>query len=73
VLAAVQIVSTLASGACIWFWMHHYHRDAIVEIRARYNVLVVQSHHYALILTIMLVNSLIGISFLSVYYRVYFV
>lgn len=53
--------------------MHHYHRATIVEIRAKYNAVVVQSHHYALILTIMLVNSLIGISFLSVYYRVYFV
>jgi hypothetical protein len=71
--AAAQIGSSLASGALTWWWMHHYHRDIIVSIRQRYNAVVVKSYHYGLVLGIMLVNSLVGTSFLQIYYRVYFV
>ena len=71
--AGIQIVATLASGAVIWLWMHRYHRNIIVTVRERYNAVVVQSYHYGLVLSIMLMNSLIGTSFLCIYYRVYFV
>lgn len=71
--AAIQFVSALASGALIWVWMHHYFPDIIVQVRERYNVMVVEVYHYGFILSIMLVNMLVGVSFLNVYYRVYFV
>ena len=53
--------------------MHHFHPDIIKTIRERYNVVVVKSYHYGLVLSIMLMNSLIGTSFLQIYYRIYFV
>lgn len=37
-----------------------------------YNIVVVKSYHYGLVLSIMLVNSLIGTAFLQIYYRVFF-
>lgn len=71
--AGAQIVSSLVSGAVVWWWMHHFHRDIIVTIRKKYNMVVVESYHYGLVLSIMLMNSLIGTSFVQTYYRVYFV
>jgi hypothetical protein len=53
--------------------MHLYHADIIKDIRRTYNVVVVNKAHYWLVLTILLVNALIGTSFVQIYYRVYFV
>lgn len=46
-----------------------YHADVIRPLRARYNVVVVQTAHYGLILSIMLVNALIATSYVQIYYR----
>jgi hypothetical protein len=71
--AGAQIVSSILSGWLVWLWMHVYHADIIKDIRRTYNVVVVNKAHYWLVLTILLVNALIGTSFVQVYYRVYFV
>jgi hypothetical protein len=70
--AGFQIFAVLVGGAIIWWWMHRYHRDIIVQIRERYNMVVVRAAHYGLVLCIMIVNALIATSFVQIYYRIYF-
>lgn len=71
--AAAQIVSSLLSGAGIWWFMHHYHPNIIRSLRAKYNAVVVDLTHYGLVLSILLANGLVGTSFVQIYYRVYWV
>ena len=71
--AAAQIVSSLLSGAGVWWFMHHYHPGIIHSLRAKYNAVVVNLTHYGLVLSILLANALIGTSFVQIYYRVYWV
>jgi hypothetical protein len=66
------MLAVLASGVFIWWWMHRYCPEIIVQIRQRYNMIVVDPAHYSLILNTMISNALIATSFVQIYYRVFF-
>ena len=72
VCAVAQIAALLVGGAFIWWWMHKYLPKIILDVRQRFNEIVVKPSHYGVILAVMLCNALIATSFVQVYYRVFF-
>jgi len=52
--------------------MWHYHRAVLTSLASRYDAVIVSASLYSLVLCILTTNSLLALTFVQVYYRIYF-